>query len=203
MWLINTHNGIREKGINRIKIEDYPAIKEHLDQYIFDLKKRSDKGETIYNLRNCAYMDDFSKQKIIYPDIMRMPRQEIMLNEYPYFYLDEGNFYVEATNFIMTGKDINIVYLYLASDFGFFIFSKFYAGPQFDATGFRYKKAYLDEIPIPNLNDKQMHILLSNIERLKNNEEVSSKINLIWYEIVGLNTEEIKFINQYKSDLLT
>jgi methylase of polypeptide subunit release factors len=59
LWLINTHNGIKEKGIKPINIEDYPAIKKHLDKYYPKLEKRADKGDTPYNLRHCAYMEDF------------------------------------------------------------------------------------------------------------------------------------------------
>ncbi|WP_228438076.1 Eco57I restriction-modification methylase domain-containing protein [Chryseobacterium sp. 6424] len=57
LWLINTHNGIKEKGIKPVNIEDYPAVKKHLDSYYDSLKKRFDKGDTPYNLRNCAYME--------------------------------------------------------------------------------------------------------------------------------------------------
>ncbi|PMD87258.1 hypothetical protein BWI97_25820 [Siphonobacter sp. BAB-5405] len=63
LWLINMHNGMKEKGVKSIISDDYPAIKDHLDQYYVELAKRTDKGDTPYNLRNCAYMDDFSKQK--------------------------------------------------------------------------------------------------------------------------------------------
>ena len=56
LWLINTHNGI--KGVKpRIDINDYPAVKAHLDQYWDKISKRADKGDTPYNLRNCAYLD--------------------------------------------------------------------------------------------------------------------------------------------------
>ena len=34
LWLINTHNGVKGK-IPRIHIEDYPAVKAHLDQSPF------------------------------------------------------------------------------------------------------------------------------------------------------------------------
>ena len=37
-----------------------------LDKFFDKLAKRYDKGDTPYNLRNCIYMDDFFKQKIIY-----------------------------------------------------------------------------------------------------------------------------------------
>ena len=43
LWLINTHNGIKEKGIKPINIEHYPAIKKHLDQFYAQLEKRADK----------------------------------------------------------------------------------------------------------------------------------------------------------------
>ena len=65
LYLINTHNGIRGR-IPRIKIEDYPAVKAHLDQYWDKIEKRSDKGDTPYNLRNCAYLEDFFKPKIMW-----------------------------------------------------------------------------------------------------------------------------------------
>ena len=61
LWLINAHNGIKDKSIARVEISDYPAIKAHLDTRYEKLAKRADKGDTPYNLRNCAYMDDFSK----------------------------------------------------------------------------------------------------------------------------------------------
>ena len=59
LWLINTHNGVKEKGLKRIEIADYPAIKKHLDQYYSQLVRRSDQGDTPYNLRNCAYTDHY------------------------------------------------------------------------------------------------------------------------------------------------
>ena len=62
LWLINTHNGIRGK-LERIHIEEYPAVKAHLDQYWDKISKRADKGETPYNLRNCAYLRIFISQK--------------------------------------------------------------------------------------------------------------------------------------------
>ena len=65
LWLINTHNGI--KGVKpRIDINEYPAVKAHLDQYWDKISKRADKGDTPYNLRNCAYLEDFFKPKVMW-----------------------------------------------------------------------------------------------------------------------------------------
>ena len=64
-YLINTHNGVKGK-IPRVDINDYPAVKAHLDQFWDKISKRSDKGDTPYNLRNCAYLEDFNKPKIVW-----------------------------------------------------------------------------------------------------------------------------------------
>ena len=65
LFLINTHNGIKNK-LPRIDINDYPAVKVHLDQYWDRISTRADKGDTPYNLRNCAYLEDFSKPKVMW-----------------------------------------------------------------------------------------------------------------------------------------
>lgn len=98
LYLINTHNGVKEKGIKRIHIEDYPAVKAHLDLYYPQLQKRADQGDTPYNLRNCAYIEDFYKQKIVYPNMTKfMP-----------FFLDNENFLVNQKCFIMIGEKVSL-----------------------------------------------------------------------------------------------
>ena len=62
LFLINTHNGVKGK-LPRIDINDYPAVKAHLDQFWDRISTRADKGDTPYNLRNCAYLRIFLNQK--------------------------------------------------------------------------------------------------------------------------------------------
>lgn len=83
LWVINTHNGYTsafKSKIPPIDIEKYPAIKAHLDSHHDAITTRSDQGDTPYNLRNCAYLEDFEKEKIVYGEIVQEPR----------FYLDNG-----------------------------------------------------------------------------------------------------------------
>lgn len=94
LWLINTHNGVKSKKIPPVNINDYPAVKAHLDIFYDKLKKRADKGDTPYNLRNCVYMDDFSKQKIIYREISD-EMNACMVNE---------EVYVNNKCYIITGE---------------------------------------------------------------------------------------------------
>lgn len=153
MYLINTHNGYTSKHnkvIEPIDITQYPAIKEWLDNgdwnnnkqkgsNIERLRKRTDKGITPYNLRNMAYMEDFYKNKILYSEIVQTPQ----------FCLDtKGEFIPEASAFLMTGDSLESLIMYLNSDIVAWIFKKFYAGGGL-GEGYRYKKAFLNKLPIP------------------------------------------------------
>ena len=48
MWLIDAHNGVKNAGIKRIAISNYPAVKRHLDRFKKELEKRGDRGDTPY-----------------------------------------------------------------------------------------------------------------------------------------------------------
>jgi hypothetical protein len=170
LWLINSHNGYDD--VQPIDIEDYPAIKAHLDVHWENLKKRQDKGVTPYNLRNCAYLLEFEKEKIVYPDIMRLPRGSSSFADFPYMYLDLDGFFPEATNFILTGENITTILAMLSSEFGIFAFINYYSGPIFDSKGFRYKKAYLENIPVPRMNSIQLDCIVRYSHLLRQHSAV-------------------------------
>ncbi|ECB9958344.1 class I SAM-dependent DNA methyltransferase, partial [Campylobacter coli] len=122
LWVINTHNGYKNQNgekVEAINIEYYPSLKKHFDEFYPQLEKRADKGLTPYNLRNCAYIEEFEREKIVYSEIVRKPQ----------FYLDTKlNFYAEATSFILTGENLKYLIAFLNNDFVAFIFKTFYAG---------------------------------------------------------------------------
>ena len=61
LFLIDTHNGVKDK-LPPIDVNNYPAVKAHLDQFWDKISVRSDRGDTPYNLRSCAYWDNFRAQ---------------------------------------------------------------------------------------------------------------------------------------------
>ena len=109
LWLINTHNGTT--NIPQVNIDDFPAIKEHLNQYYEQLVKRQDKGNTPYNLRSCAYIEDFSKEKIIFQEMVQEP-SFVFDNTKSLFCLDTGR--------IITGKNLKYLLSILNSKLFFF-----------------------------------------------------------------------------------
>ena len=66
-YLICTHNGYED--VPAIHIDDYPAVKSHLLSFEPKLSNRYDKGNTPFNLRNCAYQPLFYQPKIIWGNL--------------------------------------------------------------------------------------------------------------------------------------
>src|SRR5690625_4265528 len=106
LWLINTHNGYYDDNGNRIpriKIEDYPAIKRHLDTHWERIEKRYDQGDTPYNLRNCAYLNEFEKEKIVYNDITQslsfsLESSDVFFNNTVYFINSNSTYLLGVLN---------------------------------------------------------------------------------------------------------
>ncbi|ELP4237938.1 Eco57I restriction-modification methylase domain-containing protein [Campylobacter coli] len=200
LWVINTHNGYKNQNgekVEAINIKHYPSLKKHFDEFYPQLEKRADKGLTPYNLRNCAYIEEFEREKIVYSEIVRKPQ----------FYLDTKlNFYAEATSFILTGENLKYLIAFLNNDFVAFIFKTFYAGGNLGENGFRYKKAFLEKLPIPKINSKNQKLadelinLVDEILKAKeqdknaNTQELENKINSLVYKLYNLTDDEIKII---------
>lgn len=143
LYLINTHNGIRGR-IPRINIDDYPAIKAHLDQYWEKIENRADQGDTPYNLRNCAYLEDFYKPKIIF--------QEIVQNSQ--FLYDEDNHYMcNDTGRIIVGNHLPYILGILNSKIFFYAVKKFYSGGVLGEHGIRMKHTFFGNFPCPQYNE--------------------------------------------------
>jgi len=152
-YLINTHNGIKSKNnyIESIKIDEFPAIKNHLNQYYNFLEKRSDKGDTPYNLRNCAYLDVFLRKKIIYPN---------MTSLFPFMY-DESGVFANQKCFILSSKDENISLLALTAIFNSSLCKLwiYYNCPELLGGTREISKVYFEKFPVPNFDDNQKYIL--------------------------------------------
>jgi len=146
-YLLNVHNGIREKGIPPINIDDYPAVKAHLDQYWDKISIRDDRGKTPYNLRNCAYMDDFSKPKIMYAEIMRITKADV--NDYPRFCLIKEPIYSNNSIHFFTGNNLDSLVCLLNSEYATWWF--FNTVAVLDASGMQMRKIFVENIPLPKL----------------------------------------------------
>ncbi|HOJ16468.1 MAG TPA: phospholipase D-like domain-containing protein [Caldisericia bacterium] len=85
----------------------------------------------------------------------------------PSFAYDTNKMYCEATPFLMTGKSLKYLIAILNSKPATFFFKQFYAGGGLGESGYRYKKAFLEQLPIPPITPKNQHIV-KEIESLVN-----------------------------------
>ncbi|RVZ29824.1 class I SAM-dependent DNA methyltransferase [Helicobacter pylori] len=204
LWVINTHNGYTSNlkfKIPPIDIAKYPATKTHLDSHYDTIATRSDQGDTPYHLRNCAYLEDFEKEKIVYGEIVQEPR----------FYLDNGEcelgyFYAEATSFILTGEHLHYLLGMLHSKLITFAFKTFYAGGGLGESGYRYKKAFIERLPIPQITEKNQKLARKITDGAKqilalkendpkaNTQKLEKEIDALVYQLYNLTDEEIKII---------
>ena len=181
LWLINTHNGIKEKGIPRIDVEkDYPAVKKHLDEYWDKIEKRADQGDTPYNLRNCAYMDDFFKQKIMYPNMTQfMP-----------FYFDEKKFFQNDKSFMITGKNLGFLAAFLNSSLFKFCFTENF--PTLGEKGRELRKIFFDKIPVIQVDEKTEKIFERAVTDIQSEytEAKARKIDSMIFDLYKLTEQE-------------
>ena len=140
MFLINTHNGVKGK-FPRIDINDYPAVKAHLDQFWNRISTRADKGDTPYNLRNCAYLEDFSKPKLFYADIS----QNLI------FCFSKDVVYCNNTTYFIATEDVSVL-RHLKKYLNSPLLDWYYKtlSVQLGAGAVRMFSIYVLEIPIPN-----------------------------------------------------
>ncbi len=109
--------------------------------------------------------DDFSKPKIIYPN----------MTKYLPFYLDTEGFMVNQKCFIMTGEKLNYLISFLNSNVFKICFKDYF--PELQGGTKELSKIFFERIPVPqNVQDRAV-----------TDEEI--------YKIYNFTEEEIKFIS--------
>ena len=177
-YLLNVHNGIREKGIPPINIDDYPAVKAHLDQYWDKISIRDDRGKTPYNLRNCAYMDDFNKQKIIWGNLnlqasYSLAPEGILINA-------PATMIVPASKYLLCILNSKLADYYIRN-----------LGVTRNGGYFEYKPIFIGQLPIPYPADNSLFLEFDDSALC----EYTNEIDNIVYKLYHLNNEEREYID--------
>jgi hypothetical protein len=174
-WLIDTHNGVKSLGIPRINVEqDFPGVFEWLSKKDFSptIQNRADQGDHWTNLRNCAYWQDFSKPKIIYPN----------MTKYLPFAYDETGYFTNQKCFIITGEQLKYLTVVFNSKLFKFCFRQNF--PELLGETFELSKVFFDKIPIKEPSQAELAIfeplagwlaLLHHLIRTENNTSLEVK----------------------------
>lgn len=200
LWVINTHNGYKNQNgekVEVINIEYYPSLKKHFDEFYPQLEKRTDKGLTPYNLRNCAYLDEFEKEKIVWNPVS---------GEYLFSYIKEHIFFNNSL-FMMTLDVFSLKYILAFMNSNCYKWLITLKTNLIQTGSYAYgAKDKIERLPIPKINSKNEKLanelinLVDEILKAKeqdknvNTQELENKINSLVYKLYNLTEDEIKII---------
>ncbi len=163
LWVIATFPALH------LNIDDYPAIKKYLLSYGKERLEQSGKtlpdgtkarkkttNKWFETQDTIAYYPELEKEKIVWQEIVREPS----------FAYDSGEFYCEATSFLMTGYNLKYLIAVLNSKPATFFFKQFYAGGGLGKEGYRYKKAFLEQLPIPKISERNQQPFIDLVNKI-------------------------------------
>ncbi len=164
-WTIE-HIGIKSETEAWLWLkEQYPAIVEHLEPFVLRARKRLDKGDFWWELRACAYYEEFKKPKIIYPEISQGSK----------FSLDFSGIHTNKTVFILPTTDWFLLGLLNSKATWFHLFG--------ECTALRggiwrlnLQSIYINNIPIPEATDVQKATIADLARRCQETAEARYQI---------------------------
>ena len=191
LWLIAT---FPSKNYN---IDDYPDVKEHLLSFGYDrLKQTGEPGarkktnnQWFETQDSISYWDDFSKQKIVYPNMTKfLP-----------FYLDNSGFYQNDKSFMITGSNIAFLTAFLNSSLFKYCFIDNF--PELQGGTRELRKIFLDKIPVIPVNEATNQLFLEKINQTQvlkidnqSTKDIEVEIDNLIFDLYKLTDEERKNI---------
>ncbi|EPU0135781.1 class I SAM-dependent DNA methyltransferase [Campylobacter coli] len=197
LWVIGTFPSLK------LDIEQYPALKQYLSQFLPRIEQSGEKGcrkktsnKWFETQDNIAYYEEFEKEKIVYPET----------TQGAYFVYDNKGIFLEKTAFFIVCENLKYLLGLLSSNLITYYYKNFSQGCKLGTKGYQYNKHALENLPIPKINSKNQNIvdelinLVDEILKAKeqdknaNTQELENKINSLVYKLYNLNEEEIKTI---------
>ncbi len=202
-YVIFPHNGTKEDkkkklpAVKRIEVEkEYPTIYNHLLQYkdsnsplvkldskgkLQTLIDRADQGDHWTNLRNCAYVDVFDIEKIVW----------LSISDKPAFALDTNKMYVTAPAYIMVSKCNKYLLTMLNSKV-----MEWYLDKVSSSTGQgtnQWSKIFVEQLPIPKLSEEKRKLfeILADYLILLNDPNTLSIMEHASNEMISQQFEEV------------
>lgn len=179
-------------------IEKYPAIKRHLEQFRKQLEPKKTGNEEHgrkpgtykwFDIQdNIAYFEEFEKPKIMYAEISTEGR----------FLLEAEGYYSDTTTYIMAQSSEYLLGV-LNSKLFTFMFSQ--ASPEIRGGFFRWKRQYMELIPIFPATNTQKAPIIERVQKILANPaspdvpRLEVEIDRLVYELYGLTEVEVMLID--------
>ncbi len=160
LWIINSHNGI--KGLTEsINVErDFPLIFQHLQSVNLQsngkVENRSDKGKHWTNLRSCAFINDFSKPKIVWG----------LISGNWDFAFDNVGYFLTSASFFLTSNSINIKFILALLNSKLYRYYFIQVGEYTAGGAFVLKKISIEKFIIPTVNEKEHKPFIALVDKI-------------------------------------
>lgn len=200
LWVIGTFPSLK------IDIEQYPALKQYLSQFLPRIEQSGEKGcrkktsnKWFETQDNIAYYEEFEREKIVYPN---MNKEFIAFFDNEFFLLNQKCFILSHQS--NNKKELLYLTALLNSNVNFYYFKQI--GAKLGVSGYEMSKIFVEKLPIPKINSKNEKLadelinLVDEILKAKeqdkntNTQELENKINSLVYKLYNLTEEEIKII---------
>ncbi len=160
-WIIMFKEGDTNSLIGNLPLTDaqnymksqYPDIFAHLEPYKDKAEKRYDKGEYWWELRACAYYDLFNSNKIIFPNLQKA-------NKFSY---DTTGSIINAPSVFLPTNDRHILGILNSKLVWLFLNHTCVIR---NGGFIEVKPQYFEQIPIPNISEKQKNRLVSFVDEI-------------------------------------
>ncbi|MBD2145197.1 TaqI-like C-terminal specificity domain-containing protein [Sphaerospermopsis sp. FACHB-1194] len=180
-----------DDALERMK-KQYSSIFKHLLNFQKKAKKRYDKGQYWWELRNCAYYDLFTQPKIIFPNLQNSNK----------FCFDESGTYLNAPAVFLP---ISVKEKYLLGILNSRLIWYFLRNICVVRSGgyLEVKPQYFEQIPIPQISNLDQDILTQLVDQIltakksdpnADTSELEAEIDQMVYQLYELTPEEIKII---------
>ena len=204
-WLISTFPA------QHYDIDNFPAIKDFLlsfdirrleqtgKEYIISGEKVKARKKTnnkwFETQDSISYWEDLNQPKRVWGEISDRSK---------FAYDFNGKYSPEATSFLMVGDDLPYLLCVLNSPLAEWFFSKI--GTTTGVGTIRWKKYTIQELLIPKASDSTINTIRNDVESYINGsisiQRLAEASNNKIYEIIGLSTEEIEYVENFYPALL-
>jgi adenine-specific DNA-methyltransferase len=189
-------------------IDDFPTIKQYLEQFYDDLKPKKSSAESRgrkpgrykwFELQDdAAYFEAFEQPKIVFPDIGKTSR----------FTLDTYGYYIDATaTCIATGDPYLLGILNSSTIWHYLSETVAVLGAANRGGRLRLKSQYVSQIPIPDAPDDLRRQIASIaqqcLDAAKDDPDqlpaLEAELNQLVYQAYGLDEDDIRVIEGHLS----
>lgn len=207
VWIILIKQGWTNKNKNSQDAETffsqtYPSVYNFLKTTGETIKgkgkglfERDDKGDYWWELRPCAYYDEYKKEKIVWGE----------LSDEQKFTFDDRGLYSNNTIFFITGKNLKYLLSILNSKL-----AKWYFNIIATSSGMgtnRWLKYKIELLPIKDIYLKQQLPFITLVDKILSAKKDNSKadtsawekeIDALVYGLYGLTEEEVRMVELVK-----